>query len=112
MDFNRICYNCMKEKDRADGICPHCGFDNSRYRWQENELAPLTPLDGKYLVGRSLGAGGFGITYIALDINLQITVAIKELYIKNALKKIKSVSFRKQESLLCLMRAIMRVLLM
>ena len=82
MDFNRICYNCMKEKDRADGICPHCGFDNSRYRWQENELAPLTPLDGKYLVGRSLGAGGFGITYIALDINLQITVAIKELYIR------------------------------
>lgn len=54
MDFNRICYNCMKEKDRADGICPHCGFDNSRYRWQENELPPLTPLNGKYLVGRAL----------------------------------------------------------
>ncbi len=54
MDFNRICYNCMKEKDRANWICPHCGFDNSIYGWQENELPPLTPLNGKYLVGRAL----------------------------------------------------------
>ena len=82
MDFNKICYNCMKEKSHADGSCPHCGFDNSTYQWKENELPPMTPLNGKYLIGRALGAGGFGITYIALDLNLQITVAIKELYLR------------------------------
>jgi len=36
-------------------------------------------LDGKFVVGRALGdPGGFGITYIGWDINLEMTVAIKE----------------------------------
>lgn len=82
MDFNKICYNCMKEKPSAGGYCPHCGFKNEDYKQANNELPPLTPLNGKYLLGRALGAGGFGITYIALDTQLQVVVAIKELFLK------------------------------
>ncbi len=39
-----------------------------------------TFLDGKYRIERVLGAGGFGITYEAVDIGLDMPVAIKEYY--------------------------------
>lgn len=83
MDFRKICYNCMKEKPIADGYCPYCGFNNAEYRYPPNQLSPGTPLNGKYILGRALGTGGFGITYLALDVHLQMVVAIKELFLKN-----------------------------
>ena len=83
MDLKKICFNCMKEKPSVGGYCPHCGFSNEEYRPAENQLPPLTPLNGKYVLGRALGAGGFGITYIAYDTHLQVVVAIKELFLKH-----------------------------
>lgn len=82
MDFKKICYNCVKEKPTAEGVCPYCGFDNNTYKYSQEQLPPMTPLNGRYLLGRALGIGGFGITYIALDLHLQVVVAIKELYLK------------------------------
>jgi serine/threonine protein kinase len=41
-------------------------------------LRPGGILAGKYQVGRLLGRGGFGATYLAWDMNLQVRVAIKE----------------------------------
>lgn len=82
MDFKKICFNCMQEKPSVDGFCSNCGFKNEDYSGAANELPPLTPLNGKYLLGRSLGSGGFGITYLALDTNLKVVVAIKELFLK------------------------------
>lgn len=82
MDFKRICINCMQEKPTVGGFCPNCGFKNEDYQVPANELPPLTPLNGKYLLGKSLGSGGFGITYLALDTQLQVVVAIKELFLK------------------------------
>ena len=74
-----LCYNCFQEKPEGEGPCPYCGFD-----LVENEkkfpvaLRAGTMLNGRYIVGRVLGQGGFGITYLALDTQLNAKVAIKE----------------------------------
>lgn len=47
------------------------------------DLCPQTSLQsGHYVVGRVLGKGGFGITYLALDTILNTRVAIKEFFPK------------------------------
>ena len=74
-----ICYHCFREKNQEDIVCPYCGFD-----LKENEeqypvaLRAGTVLNGRYLVGRVLGQGGFGITYLAFDKTLNARVAVKE----------------------------------
>ncbi len=44
------------------------------------QLKPGTVLQNRYLIGRVLGEGGFGITYIGLDKVLTKRVAVKEFY--------------------------------
>ena len=74
-----LCYNCFQERETQEGPCPYCGFDLA-----ENEkkfpvaLRAGTVLNGRYIIGRVLGQGGFGITYLALDTQLNAKVAIKE----------------------------------
>lgn len=80
MDFEKTCLGCMKEKNMVDGICPHCGFDKDNYQSGIHQLPLNSILNGKYMIGRVLGEGGFGITYIAIDLNLNMPVAIKEYY--------------------------------
>jgi len=82
MNPERVCYGCFAEKE--PGIpCPHCGF----YEGDEQPYLALplgTILNGRYLVGKVLGIGGFGITYLGYDLTLEIKVAIKE-YMPSAL---------------------------
>ena len=52
MDYTRICINCMHEKQRAQDVCPNCGFNPATYKWPSYALEPYTILNGKYLIGR------------------------------------------------------------
>ena len=81
MDINKLCPHCMKEVDKENaGQCSHCGYDFLETKEIHHQLKPYTILAGKYLVGDVLGEGGFGITYIGYDLNLEIRVAIKEFF--------------------------------
>ena len=81
MDIGHLCPNCMREMPEDSEKCPFCGFDLKGDK-QENThaLKPYTILQGKYLVGNVIGEGGFGITYIGYDLNLEIRIAVKEFY--------------------------------
>ena len=81
MDINKLCIHCMNEIDVNKGsFCPHCGHNIGQQPELTHQLRPMTILRGKFLVGDVLGEGGFGITYIGLDLNLELKVAIKEFY--------------------------------
>ena len=74
-----LCYNCFKEIPEGNGPCPYCGFDLSEnVKKYPVALEAGTVLNGRYIVGRVLGQGGFGITYLAYDQSLKARVAVKE----------------------------------
>ena len=62
-------------------ICPHCG-ENVHYAGSPAHLPAGYVVSGKhpYVLGAALGQGGFGITYIALDMVNGQRVAIKEYF--------------------------------
>ena len=73
-----ICCNCFREK-AEEGACPHCGYDPAESEKKYPlALKPGSILNGRYITGRVLGQGGFGITYIAQDDKTKDRVAIKE----------------------------------
>ena len=75
-----LCYQCFREKG-AETVCPFCGYDPTgaadKYPLA---LRPGTILNGRYTVGRVLGQGGFGITYIAQEYRTRERVALKEYF--------------------------------
>ena len=77
MDTNKLCFGCFREKE-GEGACPYCGFDVATSRHPVIALPIGTILNGRYLTGRVLGVGGFGVTYMALDMTLEAPVAVKE----------------------------------
>ena len=87
MNGIHLCPGCMRELNteeksgqKKEGRCPCCGFDLSAYQQNPRCLPLNTILAGKYLVGKVLGEGGFGITYMGYDLNMKTRIAIKEYF--------------------------------
>lgn len=80
VDPNMLCMGCMSELERIGFPCPKCGFDMRQYQKPENSLPLYEIVNGKYLIGRVLGVGGFGITYIAWDFYQGKRVCVKEYF--------------------------------
>lgn len=74
----RRCLGCMEEFQEGQEICPHCGYAVGTCAVEVYHLEPGSILVNKYLVGKAVGYGGFGVTYIGYDIVLERKVAIKE----------------------------------
>lgn len=71
------CPNCFKQIGGERVSCPYCKYKEFE---RDNPLALKmnTVLKNRYIAGRILGAGGFGITYKGLDVDSGTIVAIKE----------------------------------
>lgn len=78
MNINQLCMKCMIGKLNEEGKCTCCGATDSSEKNGSLHLPVRSILKGKYLIGRVIGEGGFGITYIGFDLDLEVRVAIKE----------------------------------
>ncbi|MDD9935901.1 MAG: serine/threonine-protein kinase, partial [Myxococcales bacterium] len=78
---SEYCLHCGLSRGRAGG-CGDCGPDapGLEVAPESRCLPPGTHLyHGQYIVGRVLGSGGFGVTYLGIDTRLGMRLAIKEL---------------------------------
>ena len=79
MSEMRVCPNCLAPLGE-ESVCARCGFDSASYTVLPHHLVPGSLVKQRYQVGRVLGEGGFGITYVGRDTVLNLKVAIKEFY--------------------------------
>ena len=74
------CFHCFGSYGDEFNVCPFCGTVENPRPKEPIFLWPGTVLNGRYVIGESIGAGGFGIVYRALDMKLDNVIAIKEFF--------------------------------
>jgi serine/threonine protein kinase len=78
IDNQNLCNNCFSNWKEKATVCDICGYVEG----EENPVPMVIPVGeillGKYLIGKVLGKGGFGVTYLAYDLIRKVKVAIKE----------------------------------
>ena len=73
-----LCPNCFTQS--FNGVsCSSCGYEMKDGKCIE-DLKLFYKLKKRYVIGRSLGAGGFGITYVAYDLFTDNRVCVKEYF--------------------------------
>lgn len=77
LNHHLLCINCMHLRVQSV-LCPECGYDERKYKQHPLYLKAKTILKEQYVIGKILGQGGFGVTYLGFDLWLQKKVAIKE----------------------------------
>lgn len=75
-----VCPRCFQPLG-GDRYCRYCGYDSYSIPNIKSVSLPLfSRIGGRYVLGAVLGAGGFGVTYAALDTANGCRVAVKEYY--------------------------------
>lgn len=74
----KLCENCFAEIDGEP--CSHCGYAGGQSDADRAILPPGTKLNDRILIGRLMGKGGFGITYLGYDLRMDKVIAVKEYY--------------------------------
>lgn len=69
------CFSALKKEP-----CKKCGFSEESYSPDSMVLPCGTILMGNFIIGRVLGKGGFGITYLAYDVKCGKIIAVKEYF--------------------------------
>ena len=77
-DHMKLCMGCMSMIGDHIKVCPVCGYSEDTPAAEAYFLPAGTVLSGRYILGRVLGSGGFGITYIGYDNLLKQKVTVKE----------------------------------
>lgn len=77
-DGQRRCFGCMELYSKEYDVCPFCGYTTNIEVENALHMYPGMVLHDKYIIGKVIGYGGFGVTYLAWDTVLQTKVAIKE----------------------------------
>ena len=81
------CYHCFQLVNEGTRFCPHCGQEIVTTAKEPIQLVPGTVLAGRYILGESVGSGGFGIVYRAWDMKLEAIVAVKEFFISRLMTR-------------------------
>lgn len=76
--MSKLCMGCMESIDEEIKVCPHCGYEEGTPPLEAYHIAPGTVLRERYVIGRVIGFGGFGVTYLCYDKTLEKRIAIKE----------------------------------
>lgn len=74
----QFCENCFEPVTGA--VCKSCGFNSSDSAPDPSMLTPGSVLQNRYVIGRVIGKGGFGITYLAYDALVCKKIAVKEFF--------------------------------
>lgn len=79
-----LCLGCMSYLENPDALCPNCGWlksmKNTVSQLQAGYILTNENQTDKYIIGRALGQGGFGISYLAWNAIRGERVVVKEYF--------------------------------
>lgn len=88
----KYCYSCFGKYEDDATVCPHCGQNEITEPNEPIHLVPGTVLAGRYVIGLSIGEGGFGIVYKAWDSKLGSIKAVKEFFVTRLMQRAKGLT--------------------